>query len=169
MNVVNTLVEEVRASRDEQAKVWDRVQQNCYMAPANNPNMMNLQQVVLVLILTFLKLLCQPKFKSRLQFVPASHYSISASDPCTTQNVTTNASTTSGNNSVLSSMKRFKVVLCGRVRDFVQGMVVDCKTRMGRMLRSKLRTVLNSSAQIITACVKKFEIAAEKIKPDENE
>ena len=163
MNVVTTLVEEVRAPKYKQAK--DRVQQNSDMAAVNNPNMMGLQRVVLVLVITFLKLLCQPKFKLRLQFVPASHYSISASDPCTTQNVTTTASTTSGNNSVLSSMKR----LCGRVQDVVQGVVVDCKVRLGRMLRRNMGTVMNSFAQLMMVCAKKFENAAEKIKPDENE
>ena len=163
MNVVTTLVEEVRAPKYKHAK--DRVQQNSDMAAVNNPNMMGLQRVVLVLVITFLKLLCQPKFKLRLQFVPASHYSISASDPCTTQNVTTTASTTSGNNSVLSSMKR----LCGRVQDVVQGVVVDCKVRLGRMLRRNMGTVMNSFAQLMMVCAKKFENAAEKIKPDENE
>ena len=162
MNVVTTLVEEVRAPKYKQAK--DRVQQNSDMAAVNNPNMMGLQRVVLVLVITFLKLLCQPKFKLRLQFVPASHYSISASDPCTTQNVTTTASTTSGNNSVLSSMKR----LCGRVQDVVQGVVVDCKASLGEMLQRIVGTVRKSSSHLMIACAKNIERAAEKINTDEN-
>ena len=46
---------------------------------------------------------------------------------------------------------------------------MDCKARLGRMLRSEMGTVMNSSGHLMTACGKKFENAAEKIKPDENE
>ena len=93
--------------------------------------------------------------------MPASNYSISY--PSTTHNVTITASNTSGNNSVLSSMKKIKlVVLCGRVKAVVKGVGVACKARLGKMLRKNVRTFR-------TACAKKFEKAAEKIKPDENE
>ena len=161
---MNTLVEEVRALRDEQTK--DRVQQNSDLAPANNTNMMNLQGVVLVLVLTFLKLLCHPKFKLRLQFVPATDYSF----PSTAQSVTSTptASTTSGYSSVLSSMNRFNLVLSGRVRDEMQGVVVDYKARLVEMLQRNVGTVRNTSAQFMTTCAKMFEKASEKIKTDEN-
>ena len=113
-------------------------QQNSNMVPNNFPDLMNLQGMVLVLVLTILKLVNNPKFRHRLNYVPAPFLSHPFSNLETTNTTTTKPS------SVLSSMKKTRcVVWCGKIRGLVQVFVVRCKAG----LLEKVNTLRVGSAQ----------------------
>ena len=99
------------------------MQQNTNMVPNTFPDLMNLQGMVLVLVLTILKLLHYPKFRPKLHYVPAPFPSHPFSNLETTNITTTKPHTDiSGKSSVLSSIKKTRcVVWCGNVRGLVQG------------------------------------------------
>ena len=127
----------------------------------SSPNMVDLQGVVLVLVLTFLKLLCHPKFRLRLQFVPPNHsYQSDITTACSVP-TTTMSNSTYIYSSVLSAVKGARLVLVWcNVRDQVQGALRNCKARLGLLLREKVRSMRKGSAQVIMYC---FEKVHEKV------
>ena len=123
------------------------MQQNTNMVPNTFPDLMNLQGMVLVLVLTILKLLHYPKFRPKLHYVPAPFPSHPFSNLETTNITTTKPHTDiSGKSSVLSSIKKTRcVVWCGKVRGLVQGFVMGCKAG----LKEKVNLMRNVSAWLL--------------------
>ena len=111
--------------------------------------MVDLQGVVLVLVLTFLKLLCHPKFRLRLQFVPPNHsYQSDITTACSVP-TTTMSNSTNIYSSVLSAVKGSRLVLVWcNVSDQVQGAIRNCRARLGLLLREK--KVHEKVAQVAT-------------------
>ena len=140
------------------------MQQNTNMVPNTFPDLMNLQGMVLVLVLTILKLLHYPKFRPKLHYVPAPFPSHPVSNLETTNITTTKPHTDiSGKSSVLSSIKKTRcVVWCGKVRGLVQGFVMGCKAG----LKEKVNLLRNVSAWLLRVFADKLMKFAEKIETE---
>ena len=120
----------------------------------SSPNLVDIQGVVLVLVLTFLKLLCHPQFRLRLQFAPAHYFS--QADSAAACSVPLTTMTHSTYSSVFSAVKGARwMMIWDNVYDQLQGVIRNCKVKLCILLRDKVKAVKKCSAKKIVKCAEK--------------